>query len=64
MNSVNKIRPYFIEDIEAQLRSTYLATIAGGIESARVIFLLCVAYDIPPVWMKPEHIQVFQKEYR
>ena len=60
---MNNIKPYFVEDIEAQLKAAYFATIRDGLGAAKVIFLLCLAYDIKPSWMKPEHQQALMKEF-
>lgn len=59
----NDITPYFVEDIERQLKATYFAA-AKSVDAARVILLLCLSYGIKPVWFKPEHMQALYKEFQ
>ncbi len=62
---MNDIRPHFRDNVAAQLKTVYFATLnRNSIEGAKVIFLLCVAYEIDPRFMLPEHLQAIQKEMR
>ncbi len=59
------IKPYFVEDLTAQLRSTYFATVkTSGLAGARVIFILCLAWEIKPDFIIPEHLQMLQQEMK
>ncbi len=62
--NVHSIRPYFVEDITAKLRSVYFASMHRGINAAWVVFLLCLEYDIQPSFMKAEHIQEIMQEFK
>jgi hypothetical protein len=63
---MKNIKPYFVEDIEAQLKSVYFSTLSWSksesLGAARLIVILCLAYGIKPDWLKPEHAQELWNE--
>ena len=63
---MKNIRPYFVEDITAQIKSAYFACAnqADGFGAARMAFVMCLAFQIEPVFIKPEHLQKLQTEFQ
>jgi len=61
---MSDIRPNYKDNIAAQLRSVYFATIHRGIGAAWVIFLLCAAFEIPAHFMRSDHIQEIMQELK
>lgn len=66
MTSPLDVRPYFKEDIAAAIQSAYFlcANMKDGLGAARLATSLCIGYGIKPDFIKPEHIQALQMEFR
>lgn len=62
----NNIKPYFVNDIAAQIKSAYFAVCNSpdGLGAARLAMVLCLAFEIQPTFIKAEHLQKLQMEYR